>query len=261
MGKHLGTFIFYFSIWSTKPLDTEGLGISQLRSEALSIFEKAKIIIYSKCGKETTPPKISFYPYDPNGYLFELSILKDKGFLIEIEDEDGITDQAGNWKIDWSSLQILVEGQDITGHFLKTVVEQGLLEKASLINVGTTLQIMIKLDPAKLMAEHNIFAVPENGRTSVMLKICDTDGLCASDRPPSLFWTIFCVIGGAEIGKASDGSWFSLKNYFIGNTGKSCQAEVYYLVLNEGSGKLWIFSGRISDDQLCLGWGRIPKSK
>ena len=79
MGKHLGTFVFYFSTWSTKPFDSDGLDISQLRSEALSIFGQAKALINSKCslsacetGKMALPSELEYFIYLHQDYEYPL---------------------------------------------------------------------------------------------------------------------------------------------------------------------------------------------
>ncbi len=79
MGKHLGTFVFYFSTWSTKPFDSDGLDISQLRSEALSIFGQAKTLINSKCslsacetGKMALPSELEYFIYLHQDYEYPL---------------------------------------------------------------------------------------------------------------------------------------------------------------------------------------------
>ena len=247
------TFVIYISGWSTVPFDCEGILMTTLRENFLSLAQRAHVIINKKCGWESCPPRITLYPYTPGTFLFELNILKDKGFLIEIDDDDGVIDAAGNWKIDWSTLQVLVNGHDITGHFLSTLVDQGLLNKASVLENNTLFQALIRLDPEKLiMTTHNLFAVAENGWATITLAICDHHGLCTSKEhqvyfgPFSLFEEasreIFAVGGEGRI---------LLKNVKEGNTGKKCQTEVFFAIWNESSGKLWFrhLSGLQADSQ------------
>ena len=88
------------------------------------------------------------------------------------------------------------------------------------------------------MAEHNIFAIAENGQASVTLKICDVDGHCGSIEH-QIYFGPFMVFSKAERESLGENSPIVLRDIFFGNTGKKCQFELYLAVLNEGSGKIW----------------------
>ncbi|OPL17345.1 MAG: hypothetical protein AVO38_01225 [delta proteobacterium ML8_D] len=215
-----------------------GKSLELVKSYYEQLFEKAKMLINAKCGRGIHPPEITFYPYTEGTRLFELNILKDKGFLIEINDEDGVKDSGGNWLIDLNTLKILLNGHDITGHFLQTVTDQGLLAKASVLPDGKTFQVMIKLDPEKLMAEHNLFALSENGEVAITLSICDVDGICGSKEHKVYFgpFSVFSKAQGRDLGNAGA---IDIYDWKFGNTGRECQAEIYLAVWNETSGKIW----------------------
>jgi hypothetical protein len=232
------TFVIYISGWSLVFNDYEGILMTTLRGNFLSLAGRAHGIIDEKCGWKSCPPRITLYPYTPGTFLFELNILKDKGFLIEIDDDDGVIDSAGNWKIDWSTLQVLVNGHDITGHFLSTLVDQGLLNKASVLENNTLFQALIRLDPEKLMTTHNLFAVAENGWATITLAICDHHGLCTS-KEHQVYFGPFSLFEEARRESFPVGGRILLENIREGNTGKKCQTEVFFAIWNESSGKFW----------------------
>lgn len=213
-----------------------GKSLELVKSYYEQIFEKAKILINAKCGRDTHAPQITFYPYTAGTKLFELSILKDKGFLIKITDEDGVKDSGDNWQIDLNTLKVLLNGHDITGHFLQTAVDQGLLAKASVPPDGKTFQVMIKLDPERLMAEHNLFALSENEEVTITLSICDVDGLCGS-KEHQVYFGPFSLFGEAH----SKWGTINLLDLKEGNLGNRCQAESFFAIWNEFSGKFWFF--------------------
>ncbi len=224
------TFVIYIPGWSAVLFDGEGILMTTLRQNFLSLAQRAHVIINKKCGWESCPPRITLYPYTPGTFLFELNILKDKAFLIEIEDDDGVIDAAGNWKIDWSTLQVLVNGHDITGHFLSTLVDQGLLNKASVTENNTLFQVLIRLDPEKLMSTHNLFAIAENGWATITLVICDRSGLCAF-KDHRVYFGPFSLFEEASYGiPCEDGYCLLLKNVKEGNTGKECKTETFFAI-------------------------------
>ncbi len=180
-------------------------------------------------------PEIALSPADYP--FFQLNVLMNNGFTIAIRDEDGLQDSTGNWKIDWGTLRLTMDGIDITGHFLDKIT------KNNIFSVETTskeLRLHITPDPVKFMVEHDVFFILKNGTHIIELSICDTGKLCGRSAY-SIYFGPFILTGpvdhqNCDVTLTPDqplswGNYFTPDFLVLGNTGLDYGKNALFFVL------------------------------
>jgi hypothetical protein len=235
LGGVYQSFIISISGWG----ETKNLEVDALRSEFMALFSNSKTLIDYVCGLVPVnhAPEIRMTPQPGKGYPFEFSILRGEGFQIEIHDEDGIKGENSNWKLDWSKFKVFVNGRDQTVHFLDTIINQKLLYGWN-EESGKTLILSIRPDPQKLMSEHNLFNIKDNGTYQIEFEICDTDGMCGSSKQDIVFNPIIVITNKFKYSPywviVTDGVYF-------GNIGKQCKTKVFAALYNPLMNSFWTY--------------------
>lgn len=108
---------------------------------------------------------------------FQLNILREQGFTVKIRKEDGIKDNSGNWKLNWSTLIFATDAVDNSMHLISTVMDRGIV---SVSEDDKEVRFNVKPNRWLFMNQHNVFNIQRNGEHSIALQICDTEGRCGS---------------------------------------------------------------------------------
>ncbi len=219
----------------------EKITADYLRSEFMALFSDSKALIDDLCGLVPVnhAPEIRMTPQPGKGYPLEFSILKGEGFQIEIHDEDGIKGEDSNWKLDWSKFKVFVNGREQTVHFLESIRFQQLLYGWN-EETGTTLILSIRPDPQKLMSEHNLFNIKDNGTYQIELEICDTDGMCGSCKHDIVFNPVVAITKEQKYHK-TDGGYIELDGVYLGNIGKPCKTKIFVALFNPLTNTFWTY--------------------
>lgn len=185
--------------------------------------------------------RIALEPDPAQGFKFQESILRGRGFKIVIRDSHGRD------HLDFDTLKILVGGSmttpgvDTTAHALSRL-SRGIVPVAEESSDSRTRVFKLMPDPTKLMQGHDIFAIPFNGDWRIELRICDKAGHCFGSVYQIYIGT-FVRFAAAVDGRCSSSArteWFRVGGVVIGNAGIDApNTQIYVGLTPAAGGELW----------------------
>jgi hypothetical protein len=196
-----------------------------------------------------TAPEITLAP---NAYPdFQVSVLKNEGFEIFIRDEDGVMDAEGTWLLDWGTFRVWVDGNDVTSHFLQTLVAvEGPSIAGGVSEDRKQFRIRVVPIPPWFMGIHNVFKIERNGFYGVRFQVCDRKGNCGSNLYEIYIGPLIVVTGPVTV--IWDGIPFGALNYtvplILGNVGYECKGTTYDLLYQTESREFYFWS---NDEERC----------
>ena len=183
------------------------------------------------------PPKITL---EPATYPeFQMNILEEKGFSVKIRKEDGVKDSLGNWKLNWSTLAFVTDGENNSLNFINTAANQGII-KASIDEKEVRFDIIP--DKNRFMKEQNVFNILLNGEHKIGLQICDTDGRCGKSEYTVYFGPFVLADSVTDMRCKSSIPALGVGKLAVGNMGhESLSTGLYIALINTDNPKEYWF--------------------
>jgi len=130
---------------------------------------------------------------------------------------------------------------------LDTIINQKLLYGWN-EESGTTLILSIRPDPQKLMSEHNLFDIQENGTHQIEIEICDIDGICASCKQNVFLGPIVGIDKKQKY--YHEDKQILLNGVYIGNLGLPHRSKMYFALLNPLTNDFWTYKNKYGNINL-----------
>ena len=172
------------------------------------------------------PPQITLEPAKYSDFL--ANVLSGKGFTVKIRKEDGVMDDKGNWKLNFSTLVFATDGADNSLNFINTAANQRII---TAVVDEKEIRFNIIPDPNKFMTDQNVFNIQKNGDHKIGLQICDTDGLCGISENTIYFGPFISVGSVTDLRCNGGGQQLDLERFFVGNMGYDSPKTQLYIAL------------------------------
>lgn len=193
--------------------------------------EAARALIDGHCG--ITPgnvkPRIEVYAsgdlFDPLADVVQREMAAGN-LSIVVSDDNGLAD------LDWNSFRLSVAGIDKTEHALAVIQRLAVEHRVEVIDSGdgTGQLLRFRLDPRRLMTDHNLFNIVWNGNWRIGLRICDRRGACGTSEVelpfgPYLYLSDFadlrCTGPGSDlrlqvVARWGNNGYDAVTNFYVG---------------------------------------------
>lgn len=167
--------------------DVQSTGVFEMANRV----QRARDLVDAKCGTRPENSAPSIYLETDNGLSLQAQMASGK-IRVGAYDADGSAD------LDWNTFRLSVAGIDKTAHALQVVnklsAEGRVAYIASLLKPNEV-AYELRVDPKRLMTDHNFFNIAWNGDWPVQLKICDRKGACG-EWSQSMYFGPFLYLRG-----------------------------------------------------------------
>ncbi|MBE0546371.1 MAG: hypothetical protein IH627_01680 [Rubrivivax sp.] len=196
--------------------------------------QRARDLVDAKCGTKPANRAPSIFLDSDSGQSIQARMAGGK-ITVAASDPDGNAD------LDWNTFRLHVAGVDKTADALKIVnklAAEGRLVSFPAPSNADAVAYELRVDPAKLMTDHNFFNIAWNGTWPVQLTICDRKGACGQQSYELYFGPFLDLTGfvdqrcegisGPDQDFRFDATWgnngyAAVSNFYVG-LGKSTQS-------------------------------------
>ena len=165
--------------------DLHSVGVAEMVKRA----QRARDLVDAKCGTKPLNSAPSIYLHSDNNQSLQARMAGGK-ITVTAYDPDGNAD------LDWNTFRLYVAGVDKTipavAVWNALTAEKMTSHIPSPLNNTETLEL--RVDPKKLMTEHNFFNIAWNGTWPVQLKVCDRKGACGEQSYDLYFGPFLLVL-------------------------------------------------------------------
>ncbi|MBK7459641.1 MAG: hypothetical protein IPJ42_14930 [Betaproteobacteria bacterium] len=166
--------------------DLHSVGVAEMVKRA----QRARDLVDAKCGTKPLNSAPSIYLHSDNNQSLQARMAGGK-ITVTAYDPDGNAD------LDWNTFRLYVAGVDKTipavAVWNALTAEKMTSHIPSPLNNTETLEL--RVDPKKLMTEHNFFNIAWNGTWPVQLKVCDRKGACGEQSYDLYFGPFLDLVG------------------------------------------------------------------
>lgn len=176
--------VIHLTLRSASQTESINVGMVEMGNRAIA----ARALVDGKCG--TTPtnavPVIGLSPPrdagEPLSEAFQ-HVMAAGSIWFSVRDDDGLAE------IDWNTFRLSVAGIDKTEHALQVLARLGAEGRVTAANSsdGRSVTYQLRLDPQRLMSDHNLFNIVWNGNWRIGMRICDRRGACGSSEDTLAF--------------------------------------------------------------------------